>query len=59
MESLKVSIVGRNLGLWTPSSNPHFDPETLAMQGANVVPGIEDVSYPSSKSYGINFLFKF
>ncbi|WP_237275459.1 SusC/RagA family TonB-linked outer membrane protein [Tenacibaculum ovolyticum] len=59
MESLKISIVGRNLGLWTPSSNPHFDPETLAMQGSNIVPGIEDVSYPSSRSYGVNFLFKF
>lgn len=58
-DSFKVSVVGRNLGLWTPSSNPHFDPETLALQGANIVPGIEDVSYPSSKSVGINFLFKF
>ncbi len=59
MESLRISLVGRNLALWTPSSNPHFDPETLALQGSNIVPGIEDVSYPSSRSYGINFLFKF
>ncbi len=59
MESIKVSLVGRNLGLWTPSSNPHFDPETLALQGKNIIPGIEDVSYPSSRSYGINFLFNF
>ncbi|CAL2074571.1 TonB-dependent starch-binding outer membrane protein SusC [Tenacibaculum sp. 190524A02b] len=59
MESIRVSLVGRNLALWTPSSNPHFDPETLALQGSNIVPGIEDVSYPSARSYGINFLFKF
>jgi TonB-linked SusC/RagA family outer membrane protein len=59
MESFRIAFVGRNLGLWTPNSNQHFDPETLSLQGANIVPGIEDVSYPSSKSYGVNFLFKF
>lgn len=59
MESMRVSLIGRNLGLWTPSSNQHFDPETLSLQGRNIVPGIEDVSYPSSRSYGINFLFNF
>lgn len=56
---IKISIIGRNLVLWTPKSNPHFDPETLALQGANIVPGIEDVSYPSSRSYGVNFALKF
>ena len=59
IESLRISLVGRNLALWTPSSNPHFDPETLALQGSNIVPGIEDVAYPSARSYGINFSFKF
>jgi len=59
MENFRIAFVGRNLGLWTPDSNQHFDPETLALQGANIVPGIEDVSYPSSKSYGLNLLFKF
>lgn len=58
-QDIKISLVGRNLALFTPSSNPHFDPETLAMQGANIVPGIEDVSYPSSRSIGINFNIKF
>jgi len=59
MESFRIAFVGRNLGLWTPDSNQHFDPETLSLQGSNIVPGIEDVSYPSSKSYGVNFSFKF
>ena len=51
-----VSLVGRNLFL---SSNvPHVDPETMAYSGGTALPGIEYMSLPSSRSYGINLSFK-
>jgi len=51
-----VSLVGRNLFL---SSNvPHVDPETMAYNGGTALPGIEYMSLPSSRSYGINLSFK-
>lgn len=59
VKGIKASLVGRNLALFTPKDNPHFDPETLALQGNNIVPGIEDVSYPSSRSIGVNVSVKF
>lgn len=59
VKGIKASLVGRNLALFTPKDNPHFDPETLALQGNNIVPGIEDVSYPSSRSIGVNVSVQF
>lgn len=59
VRQVKVSLVGRNLLLFTPGSNEHFDPETLALQGSQIVPGIEDMSLPSSRSLGVNVLVKF
>ncbi len=52
IQSLSLSIVGRNLALWT--ENPHFDPETISFNGGNIVPGVEDMALPSSRSYGLN-----
>lgn len=56
-EAITLSIVGRNLALWT--ENKHFDPETLSFNGGTVVPGVEDMATPSSKSYGFNLNVKF
>jgi len=53
----KFSLVARNLALWT--ENPHFDPETMAMSGGTLIPGVEDMSLPSSRSIGININLKF
>lgn len=55
--SLRVSIIGRNLWAW--STIPHFDPEQLAVQGNQFVNGVEDMSYPTSRSYGIKFEYNF
>ncbi|PIB35957.1 SusC/RagA family protein [Reichenbachiella sp. 5M10] len=52
VRTVKVSIVGRNLALWT--ENPHFDPDVMAMSGGTLQPGIENMSYPSARSYGFN-----
>ncbi len=57
---MKVSVVGRNLLLWTPDSNQHFDPEvSVATAGSGLVPGFENMSFPSVKSYGFNISVKF
>lgn len=51
-----ISLVGRNLFL--KSVVPHVDPETMAYNGGTALPGIEYMSIPSSRSYGINLSFK-
>lgn len=54
---VRLSLVGRNLKLWT--DNIHFDPEgAVATGGGGIVPGFENMSLPSTKSYGFNLSFK-
>ena len=53
----RLSLTGRNLVLWT--DNPHFDPETVAVAGGTLQPGIENMSYPSSKTYTLNLQIDF
>lgn len=57
VSDLRLSLVGRNLLLWT--ENPHFDPETFSFSGNTIVPGVEDMATPSSRSYGFNVSLKF
>jgi len=57
LSTLRLSLVGRNLALWT--QNPHFDPELNAMQGRRFAQGVEDMSYPSSRSFGFSLEVKF
>ncbi len=47
---IQFGVIGSNLLLFT--ENPHFDPELSAMQGRNFAYGVDDMSYPSSRSYG-------
>lgn len=53
----RLSLTGRNLLLWT--DNPHFDPETVAVSGGTLQPGIENMSYPSTKTYTLNLQIDF
>ncbi|RIV73235.1 SusC/RagA family TonB-linked outer membrane protein [Flagellimonas aequoris] len=53
----RLSVTGRNLLLWT--DNPHFDPETVSVAGGTLQPGIENMSYPSTKTYTINLRIDF
>jgi hypothetical protein len=55
--SLRVSIIGRNI--FAISKIPHFDPEQVATQGQKIVNGVEDMSYASSRSFGIKFGYNF
>ncbi|SEW13377.1 TonB-linked outer membrane protein, SusC/RagA family [Chitinophaga sp. YR573] len=56
IKGLSVSLVGRNLLLW--DHVPHVDPETMSYSGGTALPGIEYMSLPSSRSYGVNLSFK-
>ncbi len=55
--SLEIAIIGRNLFAF--SQIPHFDPEQLAVQGNQFVSGVEDMSYPSSRSIGFKLGLNF
>jgi len=49
LKSLKLSLVGRNVALWTES--PHFDPETVTFTGGRLIPGVEAHPIPSTRSF--------
>ncbi len=57
LRSFNVSLIGRNLLLFT--ENPHFDPELTTMQGRDVAKGVEDMAYPSARSFGMRIKAKF
>jgi hypothetical protein len=57
LQNLKVGFVGSNLLLFT--ENPHIDPELNALQGRNITYGVEDMSYPSQRSFGITLKTSF
>ncbi|MGB3801375.1 MAG: SusC/RagA family TonB-linked outer membrane protein, partial [Lewinella sp.] len=52
LEGLSLSLIGRNLYAW--SEIPHFDPEQFAIQGQGIVFGVEDMTYPSARSFGLS-----
>ena len=56
-KSATLSFVGRNLALW--SNVPHVDPEVMSFTGGTALPGIEHMSIPSSRSFGVNLSLKF
>jgi hypothetical protein len=55
--SLSISLIGRNL--YAFSEIPHFDPEQFAIQGQNIIGGVEDIAYPSARSFGLNLGVEF
>lgn len=58
IKNLSLSLVGRNLFMWTKGQN-YVDPEAIAYEGSSITPGVEEMSYPSTKSIGfsVNVLF--
>ncbi|MBT1704615.1 SusC/RagA family TonB-linked outer membrane protein [Chryseosolibacter indicus] len=56
LKNINISFVARNLFLLTDV--PHIDPETASINGGTIVPGVESVAIPSSRSYGFNLSFK-
>jgi len=57
IRDISFSVVGRNLALW--SDVPHVDPETASTSGGTIIPGVESVALPSTRSWGFNLNFKF
>lgn len=57
IQSVTFSLVGRNLALWT--KNQHFDPETGASTGQGLVGGFENLSLPTTRSFGANLNINF
>ncbi len=57
VQGLHVALIGRNI--FALSKIPHFDPEQLAVQGSQFISGVEDMSYPTSRSIGIKLGFEF
>jgi TonB-linked SusC/RagA family outer membrane protein len=54
---IKLGLVGSNLLLFT--ENPHFDPELNALQEQSITYGVEDFSYPSTRSFGFSLKTEF
>ena len=57
IQSASISIVGRNLALWT--ENDHIDPETFSFDGGTIVQGLEDMATPSARSFGMSVNVQF
>jgi len=53
---VNLSLVGRNLLLW--DRVPHVDPENMSYTGGTALPGIENMSMPTSRSFGFNINVK-
>ncbi|MEL6926116.1 MAG: TonB-dependent receptor, partial [Bacteroidota bacterium] len=51
-DQLSIAVVGRNL--FAISEIPHFDPEQIAVQGQRILAGVEDMSYATTRSFGIS-----
>lgn len=54
---IKIGLVGSNLLLFT--ENPHFDPELNGLQEQRITYGVEDFSYPSTRSFGVSLKTEF
>jgi hypothetical protein len=53
--NLNISLVGRNLFLWTPASNNIIDPEVTAYNGSSVQAFTGEFAVgPTIRSYGVS-----
>lgn len=58
ISNLSVSVVGRNLFMWTKDQN-YVDPEAISYEGQSMTPGVEEMSYPSTRNFGFNVNISF
>jgi len=54
---LSIAVIGRNLFAF--SEMPHIDPEQLAVQGQQFISGVENMSYATTRSFGLKLGFDF
>lgn len=53
ISNLGLSLVARNLFMWTKDQD-YVDPEAITYEGNSATPGVEEMSYPSTRSIGFN-----
>lgn len=56
IKDVKLALIGRNLAVW--SNVPHIDPETASMSEGTIIPGVESMALPSTRSWGFSLNFK-
>ncbi|MEZ4953247.1 MAG: SusC/RagA family TonB-linked outer membrane protein [Saprospiraceae bacterium] len=54
----RISFVGTNVWLWAKDFN-HGDPELLSFGGGQYVPGVENATVPSTRSFGFSIDIEF
>ncbi|QRR02052.1 SusC/RagA family TonB-linked outer membrane protein [Dyadobacter sandarakinus] len=60
IKNARIAVTGRNLFLFTPKSNRHFDPEVAtATSGGGLIPGFENMSTPSTREMGVSLNLNF
>ncbi|MFN3800166.1 SusC/RagA family TonB-linked outer membrane protein [Belliella pelovolcani] len=52
-----IAFFGRDLAMWTRF--PIFDPETAALNGGTLLPGIEMGQLPTPRTFGVNVTLQF
>jgi TonB-linked SusC/RagA family outer membrane protein len=57
LATIELSIIGRNLLLFAPTKD--IDPESLALRGNQILPGIEYNSIPSARQFGFSLNLKY
>lgn len=56
IKELRVALYGRDLAMITDF--PIFDPETAALNGSTILPGVEMGQLPTPRTYGLNLTLK-
>lgn len=57
LQGATISLYGRDLAMLTDF--PMFDPETAALNGSTILPGVEIGQMPTPRTYGMNVTLKF
>ncbi|MFC4873541.1 SusC/RagA family TonB-linked outer membrane protein [Negadavirga shengliensis] len=57
VERASIALYGRDLAMWTKF--PIFDPETAALNGGTLLPGVEMGQLPTPRTFGVNLTLKF
>jgi hypothetical protein len=56
LQQASIALYGRDLAMITDF--PIFDPETSALNGGTILPGIEMGQLPTPRTYGVNITLK-
>lgn len=57
LKRASIAFYGRDLAMWTKF--PIFDPETAALNGGTLLPGVEMGQLPTPRTFGVNITLQF